>query len=420
MTPPPGATRRRPRTCIVDVVDARDTAAFDEWFAVWHLTDLEHWPEGPGWQYPERRAMALDEDGPEQNVPLVAWHCGVVAGVANLKMFRRENHHLARLEVRVPTEHRRRGIGTALVEAPARLAASSGRTELGGMDETLVRPDAVDTAEPFARHLGFTVAQRMVRRDIELPLNTERAAAWRTHPKATPPAGFSLLTFEDRWPDEFLDDRCELGRRMSTDVPIGEYEVDEEVWDAARVRALEASLAAQNRAKVTTAARHDRSGRLIGFTEIAIPLGAPESTWQHDTLVMREHRGHGLGYALKVANILAVQERHPAVRLVSTWNAAENAPMIAVNEELGFQVRAHSAYWHRPIGLAAARSSRLRGNVQLSQLPARTCATSVERRWSKGELSEESGGRGTWWRGNTKGNPECAGGSQGQEWRWRR
>jgi GNAT superfamily N-acetyltransferase len=280
----------------------------------------------------------------------------VVAGVANLTMFRRENHHLARLEVRVLAEHRRRGIGTALVEAAERLAASTGRTELAGMDETLVRPDAVNTAEPFARHLGFTVAQRMVRRDVELPLSPERAAAWRGNPKATP-AGYSLLTFADRWPDEFLDDRCELGRRMSTDIPMGEQEVDEEIWDAARVRALESSLAAQNRAKVTTAARLDRSGRLVGFTEVAVPLGAPESSWQHDTLVMREHRGHGLGYALKVANILAVQERHPAVRLISTWNAAENAPMIAVNEELGFGVRAHAASWHRQIPFPSPRSA---------------------------------------------------------------
>jgi GNAT superfamily N-acetyltransferase len=332
----------------VGTVDPRDTPAFDEWFAVWHVTDLEHTPGGPGWQYAERLAMALDEDGPEENRPLVARRDGVVVGVANLKMFRRENHHLARLEVRVLRQHRRRGIGSALVEAAERIAAASGRSELGGMDETPVRDDYVDAAGPFARRLGFTVAQRMVRRRIDLPLADEHAAALRRNPKATP-AGYTLVTFADRWPDEYLDDRCELGRRMSTGVPVGEQEVDEEVWDAERVRALEASLAAQNRAKVTTAARDDASGRLVAFTEVAVPLGAPESAWQHDTLVVREHRGRGLGFAMKVANLVAVQERHPAVGWINTWNAAENAPMIAVNDELGWRVEAHSAYWHRPI-----------------------------------------------------------------------
>jgi GNAT superfamily N-acetyltransferase len=333
----------------IAAVDPRDTSAFDEWFVVWHITDLEHTPGGPGWQYAERLAMALDEDGPEENRPLVARRDGVVVGVANLKMFRRENQHLARFEVRVLRAHRRHGIGTALLDAAERIAAATGRSELGGMDETPVRDGYDDAAGPFARHLGFTVAQRMVRRRIDLPLDDEHAAALRRDPKATP-AGYSLMTFANRWPDEYVSDRCELGRRMSTDVPVGEQEVDEEVWDAARVRALEASLAAQNRAKVTTAARHDASGRLVAFTEVAIPLGAPESAWQHDTLVMREHRGHGLGFAMKVANLLAVQERHPDVCWINTWNAEENAPMIAVNDEIGCRVEAHSAYWHRPIG----------------------------------------------------------------------
>ena len=54
---------------VVDVgaIDPTDESAFDEWFALWHKTDLERWPEGPGWQREERRAMALDLDGPEES-----------------------------------------------------------------------------------------------------------------------------------------------------------------------------------------------------------------------------------------------------------------------------------------------------------------------------------------------------------------
>jgi RimJ/RimL family protein N-acetyltransferase len=165
------------------------------------------------------------------------------------------------------------------------------------------------------------------------------------------------LSFGNFWPDEYLEDRCEFGRRMSTDMPMGEQELDEEVWDAARVRALEASLAAQNRSKVTTVARHDASGSLVGFTEVAIPRGAPESSWQHDTLVLQEHRGHGLGFAMKLANLFAVQDEHPAVRRINTWNAEENGPMIAVNKDLGFWVAAHSTDWHRRISLRPKSST---------------------------------------------------------------
>lgn len=313
-----------------------------------HLTDLERRPEGPGWLRAERLGLALDRDGPEEHRCLVARHQGKVVGIADLEMFRRENRHVARVDVRVLPEHRRRGVGRAIVEAAEGLARESGRTELGGMDETPTRAGYVDNAGPFTRRLGFSVALRMVRRGLTVPLDADHADALRHHPKASP-AGYSLLTFTDVWPDEFLADRCELGRRMSTDVPVGDQELEEEVWDGARVRAIEAGFAAQDRAKVTTAARHDATGRLVGYTEVVVPLGAPESSWQHDTLVMREHRGHGLGLAMKVANLWAVMERHSGVRTISTWNADENAPMIAVNEEMGFTVEAFSAYWLRDI-----------------------------------------------------------------------
>ncbi len=332
----------------VVAVDPRDGRSFDEWFAVLRATDLERWPDGPGWQRAERLAKALDAEGPEEHVCLVARSEGRVVGIADLEMFRRENRHVARTDVRVSPEHRRRGVGTALVESVERRARAAGRTELGGMDETPTRDGYVDRSGPFARHHGFSVALRMVRRRLTVPLEPRQAAALRHLPRASS-AGYSLVTFCDRWPDEYLADRCELGRRMSTDVPVGEQELDEEIWDESRVRALEASLAAQDRAKVTTVARHDATGHLVGYTEVVVPLGAPAWSWQHDTLVMREHRGHGLGLAMKVANVFAVTERHPDVRSISTWNAAENAPMIAVNDVMGFAVVAHSAYWLRTI-----------------------------------------------------------------------
>jgi GNAT superfamily N-acetyltransferase len=326
-------------------VDPRDVPAFDEWFAVLRQTDQERWPGKPGWQRAERLALALDEEGPEEHRSLAARDAGGrVVGIADLEMFRRENLHLARLDVRVLPAHRRRGAGTALVAAAADMAARTGRRELGGLDESPDREGYVDAAAPFARHLGFAPVQRMVRRELELPIPAERLDALRRHPRAAPP-GYAMVTFADRWPDEHLQDRCVMGRAMSTDAPVGEQELDEEVWDGARVRQIEAALAAQNRAKVTTAARHEASGHLVAFTEVVVPLGAPEAAWQHDTLVTREHRGHGSGFAMKVANAAAVMDAHPAVRTVGTMNASDNTHMIAVNDEIGCVVVSSCRYW---------------------------------------------------------------------------
>jgi GNAT superfamily N-acetyltransferase len=342
----------------VSEVDPHDEAAFDAWFSVMHATDMERWPDKPGWLRVERLAMARDEDGPEEHRLLVA-RVGAggepiegteraVVGVADIELYRRENLQLARTEIRVLPEHRRRGVGSSLVTAVEQIVEAAGRTELAGMDEQPIRPDFVDAATPFATHHGFAPAQVMVRRELRLPLDPDHARALAESARANPP-GYTMLTFRDRWPDELVEDRCELGRRMSTDIPTGEQELDEEVWDEARVRQVEAAFAAQNRAKLITVARHDSSGRLAGFTEIAVPLGAPESVWQHDTLVMREHRGHGLGFAMKLVNVRELERQFPMARTVSTWNAAENTPMVAVNDEMGFEVVATSNYWFKAL-----------------------------------------------------------------------
>jgi RimJ/RimL family protein N-acetyltransferase len=330
-------------------IDPWDDDAFDEWFDVLNATDLERWPGRPGWQHSERLASARNEKGPEIHRFLVArYGDGPVIGIADLETYRHENAHLARLDVRVLPSERRRGVGTAIVMAANALAQQEGRRELAGMDEAPIRSDYRNAAGPFARSLGFAAAQRMARREIALPLPADRAKALWADPKSTP-QGYTMLTFLDRWPDEFLEDRCELGRRMSTDAPSGDQDLDEEVWDAARVRQIEGTLVAMNRGKVSTAARHEVSGRLVGFTEVAVPLGAPESAWQQDTLVLGEHRGHGLGFAMKLANIEAVKLTHPGVRRINTWNAVENEPMIAVNEAMGFELTATSNYWLRRI-----------------------------------------------------------------------
>jgi len=331
-------------------IGALDEVAFDRWFDVFQLTDQERWPDVPGWHRKERLAMLRDTDGPEEHRYYAALVDGQVVGVLDLEMFRRENLHLARADIRVPLAHQRRGVGTTLLATAEAEARAAGRTELGGMDEVPLHANA-DAVTEFARRNGFSPAQMMARRRVKLPLPPETMGRLHASPQAAP-EGFTLFTFFDRWPDEWMDDRCELGRRMSTDIPVGDQDLDEEIWDEARVRQIEAALGAQNRTKVSSVAQNDDSGRLVAYSEVAIPRGAPEASWQHDTLVMREFRGHGLGFALKLRNLGVVQEQYPEVRSISTWNAAENEHMIAINEAMGFELISQSTYWLKQLGLS--------------------------------------------------------------------
>jgi predicted GNAT family acetyltransferase len=117
-------------------------------------------------------------------------------------------------------------------------------------------------------------------------------------------------------------------------------------WTPELVRDAEARRVAQGRFTYTTAAVHIASGELAAYTQMGGTPETPERLNQYDTYVRRAHRGNGLGIAVKVPNLRAIQGG-PAV--LHTWNAPENGPMIAVNAKLGFRPVARRTIWERVV-----------------------------------------------------------------------
>jgi GNAT superfamily N-acetyltransferase len=93
------------------------------------------------------------------------------------------------------------------------------------------------------------------------------------------------------------------------------------------------------------AARHDESGELVGYTSLGVPSGGGTVGYQWDTIVRADHRGHRLGLLVKLAIIEQLRRELPEVRYLNTWNADENAHMVSVNEQLGFQVMEGWSEW---------------------------------------------------------------------------
>ena len=137
---------------------------------------------------------------------------------------------------------------------------------------------------------------------------------------------------------------------MSTDIPHGGLELTEDPWDADRVRRRRRRPPrAAGRASSSAVVEHVPTGTLAGFSEVEYPLDKPAVVFQGDTLVLREHRGHGLGMVAKIAVLDALADVRPDAERIHTWNAQENAHMLAINVALGFRQASVDAEWQRPL-----------------------------------------------------------------------
>ena len=77
----------------------------------------------------------------------------------------------------------------------------------------------------------------------------------------------------------------------------------------------------------------------MACTELAIGAEAPGQAWQMLTVVHPDHRGHRLGLAIKLANLDALARQAPERPVSSSPGMPSvNAPMIAVNDMMGFEV----------------------------------------------------------------------------------
>jgi len=285
----------------IETVDPRDDAAFDAWFAVVAASHEDAWPGTPRWQRVELHAAALDPSS-ELTVDLPAVVGGGTVGAASVRAPLRDNVHLVSATVDVHPEHRRRGVGSALLAEVERQSAALGRRTVLVEHAEPARLAGRSPGRAFATGHGFAAALTGEQRDLALPPDEERLAVLEAAclPRAE---GYRLVGWRDRCPDELVEDRALLARRISTDAPRGDLAIEEEQRDAGRVRAAEALAAAQDRTTVHTGAVHEATGRLVAVTSIGVPRGAPETAYQWDTLVLREHRGHRLGTLVKIANL---------------------------------------------------------------------------------------------------------------------
>jgi GNAT superfamily N-acetyltransferase len=269
---------------------------------------------------------------------VVATVGGAAAGLLTLFLPQLENTNNVRLQLAVHPAHRRRGVGRALHSYAKGRAVELGRGRLMGVAVAQLPhgPARSPAGAHFAAAVGGKPALTEVRRRLDLStVDFERldlllGDAW------TRAAGYTLVQWCGSAPDECVADVAYLDGRLVEDAPMGDLTIEPQKVDAARVRGVEAALAAWQIRTYHSGLRDD-SGRLVAWTTLSMNQGLPWHAFQQITIVDPAHRGHRLGTVVKIENLRYALEHEPELRVIDTFNAATNDHMIAINEAMGFR-----------------------------------------------------------------------------------
>jgi GNAT superfamily N-acetyltransferase len=335
---------------LVERIEPTDDAGLAEGAAVLAASDKDLWPELAGFSPRDIAAFARFTGKSTRYVMVGARleRDGPILGVGLLEFPLLDNTHSVEVTVAVHPGHRRRGVGTALVEHMAELARADGRRSLNGIVDIPVARAHDHASLRFAPAVGFVTTLAGNTRRLDLPLDPAAAAELRrVVASARNAADYRMLSFPTPWPEEFAEDEWKLLRVMSTDEPAGDDEHEEEVWDAARMAEYDQLRKERGATKLCTLAQHVPSGRAVAMTEILVTDDEPHQCWQLITVVHPEHRGHRLGLAVKLANLEFLARHSPGISFVVTGNAAVNAPMIAVNDMMGFRILGEGFFWQK-------------------------------------------------------------------------
>jgi GNAT superfamily N-acetyltransferase len=273
----------------------------------------------------------------ERELSALAVTDGRVIGYAVVTLPQRDNLSLCWTDVRVDPAARGRGVGSALLAWTEERARLEGRSAI--VSEAVVPVGERDEhpARLFATRHGYSLASVEIVRRVLLPVPEGTLDELEAGAVAACGDLYDVTVHVNGVPEQLRESLCAAMNRLGVDAPTGDIDYEEESWTPADYQHYLGHEAELGWSRLTAVAVHRDSGVVAAYSDLVLPTGDPGLVFQWGTLVLREHRGHRLGMAVKVANLRALARVDPGRKTIRTCNDEQNPWMVRINEALRFE-----------------------------------------------------------------------------------
>ena len=260
-------------------------------------------------------------------------------GYAVLQMGMSDNLHIAQFSINVLPEYRRQGLGKQFLAKIVETANRNDRSML--ISSTMA---SVPDGEGFLAHIGAESKLAGHTNQLKISeLDQDMLAEWKTRSQERA-SGFELGWWLGDYPSEDMDAILAL-YELFNQQPFGDLEVEDFKFSEEQIRAQEKSMRASGTERWTLYVREKTSGSFAGYTEVFWHPNRSEIIQQGITGVFPKYRNKGLGRLLKAEMLEKVLADRPQVKFVRTENADSNAPMLKINNDLGFKPYIAESIW---------------------------------------------------------------------------
>ena len=239
------------------------------------------------------------------------------------------NKHLLWAGFYVRRDHRRRGVGTSWLAILADVMDRHGCTTASmGAEEA--------PGHAFLRWAGAEARFSGAENRLEVAgVDWEMVRRWVEEGQTRSPST-KLEIYDGPLPESMWAEFAPQLSTMLNTIPMENLDIGDIVVTPDQMKDFYTRGEATGEV-VHTALTREPDGTITAISDVNWAPYRPAIIHQQFTGVLPSARGRGLGKWIKAAMLLHLKEVYPDMQWVSTDNAGSNAPMLGINEKLGFK-----------------------------------------------------------------------------------